>query len=164
MADVESGNHWASGSPLKTMGINCIDRLWLDQQLHDENYDGGDSDSIILVEIHEEASSSRDYAGTRQMLTFDGRLHSKTMAVILTDVKNGSWILNSKTFPVVRRQPRAGEMFKLKRDLSADATAEDVERTFMGTFATQGALKRRRESSAAPSEVVRIKQEVVDSE
>lgn len=147
IADVESGNHWAKPTASETIWISSIDRAWLEQLLYNENDDSESSTTtpVKTASSTRDNKSNHDYAGVRQMLTFDGRVRSKTIAVILSDVENGGWIINSKSFPVVERTPRIGEMYKLKR--KTGISVADVERTFMGTFATKGALKRRREDS-----------------
>lgn len=156
IADVEAGNHWAKPSKPETTWVSYIDRAWLEQLLYNESDDSASSikASHKTASTKQDASSDRDYAGIRRMLTFDGLAHSKTIAVILADVENSAWIINSKSFPVVKRHPRAGEMYGLKRE--SFASNADVKRTFMGTFATKGALKRRREDSPPPPTLTKM--------
>lgn len=142
IADVESGNHWADPLGPETNWIEYVDRAWLEQLLYSEDT------SVVKTDEHDTDKESHDYAGLRQVLTFDGPARSKTIAVILTDVENGAWIINSESFPVVNRLPRAGEMIHLKR-MNCAPNAKP-ERSFLGTFATKGALKRRREDSSPP--------------
>lgn len=144
IADVDSGNHWAKSHKVETNWIQYMDRAWMEQLL----YKYSEDTSVT------KAGEPDAYAGLRQMLTFDGKARKKTIAVILADVKSGAWIINSKPFPVTERLPRAGEMHHLKKE-NPNVHTEPVERVFLGTFATKGALKRRRNDSPSPSKVVR---------
>lgn len=159
IADVESGNHWAKPISSKAEWLDYIDRIWLEQLLYNEQYDSRNSTSV-----HTETRSTRDYVGLRQMLTRTDGMRGKSTAVILADVENGAWILNSKPFPVVEQQPRAGEMYKLNfvrggpNDFEHDFNfgrgftgTKGSKRTFFGTFPAKGLLKRRRDDSPPPS-------------
>lgn len=152
IVDVESENHWAKPSSQQVEWIEYMDRAWLEQQLYDEAFDGkdlknGSSNSPLNTK---DTNSGRDHAGIRQMLTNSDCKRGKSIAVILADVENGAWILNSKPFPVVERQPRGGEMYKLKKVPEGGLETKE-KRTFVGTFPAKGLLKRRRDDSPPPS-------------
>lgn len=152
IADVESKNHWAKPFTLQVDWIDYIDRAWIEQQLYDEAFDGKDSKngSSKSPSKVKGTKSGRDYAGICNMLTNSDCQRGKSTAVILADVENGAWILNSRPFPVVERQPRAGEMYKLKRVFEGGLETKE-KRTFVGTFPAKGLLKRRRDDSPPTS-------------
>ncbi|KAJ4415281.1 putative DNA helicase ino80 [Gnomoniopsis sp. IMI 355080] len=148
VADVESGNHRSKPGSNDTQWIKYIDRAWLEQILyfHDLGEDGSSSES------KEHDKTGYDYAGMREMFTQRGATRTRSVAIVLADVANASWIINSKPFPTVEQQPRTGQMFGLQKDIYHPT---DFSRTFLGTFATIGALKRRRADSP-PSEAGRV--------
>ncbi|KAJ4396359.1 putative DNA helicase ino80 [Gnomoniopsis smithogilvyi] len=142
IADVESGNHRAKPCTDETLWITHIDRAWLDNILYNEL-----EENRTPKPSKELGTNRHDYAGIRAMLTKTGRTDHTTVAVILGDVDNAGWIINSAPFPAVRRQPRAGEIFSLKM---SHPFSGSYHRSFLGTFATTGALKRRRVDSPPP--------------
>lgn len=160
VADVESGNHWATIDDPQAKWVKYIDRAWLDLQLYhcDELADSVSSraatpDRWTRVSGIAESSLQRDYEGIRQMLTCDIECHSrdKTIAVILSDVENAAWILSTLPFPAVKREPRASEIYHLKKK-GYYGTGE-MQTLFKGTFTIKGSLKRRREESPPPTDL-----------
>lgn len=143
IADVESGNHRSKPDSNDTQWIKYIDRAWLEQILYFHELGKGGLSS----ESKEHGKTGYDYAGMREMFTQKSADRMASLAVVLADVANASWIINSKPFPTVRLQPRTGQMFSVKKDVYHLAT---FSRTFLGTFATTGALKRRRVDSPPP--------------
>lgn len=145
IADVESGNHWAEAYGLEAAWIHHLDRAWLDLLLYK-----AEGDDYSTSASKEKGITNCNYAALRRMLTFDGRNRSSTVAVILADGDNAAWILNSTSFPVVKRQPREGEMYSIKRDLYLPGGK--FFRTFVGNFVSKGTSKRRREDSPPPAD------------
>lgn len=144
IVDTGSGHHWAKPNSPEAQWVKCIDRAWLEGILYEYANDH-DSASTPSSDIPT-TSAGHDYAGIRQLLTFEGKVRENTVAVILADVDNASWIINAAPFPTVKRPPRTGEMFHIKHD----GLAKTFNRSFLGTFETKGALKRRRVASPAP--------------
>lgn len=142
ITDVESGHHRAKLNTPETDWVDYIDRAWVEKILYYKD-DQGSS-----LKTAEHGKMDHNYAEMRGMLTHNGRIRSKTVAVILADLDNASWIINSSSFPAVKRQPRAGEMFSLKTEHFG--TGGKFLRTFEGIFATTGGLKRRRVDSPPP--------------
>lgn len=139
IADVE-GNHRAKPHTNEIRWINHIDRTWLEQILYNELGEVKPSSTP-----KEDATNVHDHAGIREMLRNSGRTVHRTVAAVLADADNIGWIINCAPFPMVKRQPRAGEVFCLKTDYPSDGGK--YLRTFLGRFVMTGALKRRRMDS-----------------
>lgn len=142
IVDAKTGHHWAKPKSPETRWMNYIDRAWLENVL----YQADDQTSAPTPSTSNHATDAgHDYVGIRQLLTFEGKVRQNTVAVILADVGSASWIINAAPFPTVKREPRTGEMFHVEED-----AAKQVSRSFLGTFETKGALKRRRVASPPP--------------
>lgn len=140
--DARAGLHWAKPNSPAARWMKYIDRAWLEGVLYhadvDQSFESTPSTSKHATD------AGHDYAGICHLLTFEGKARQNTVAVILADVDNASWIINGAPFPTVKRQPRTGEMFHIKED------TKTFDRSFLGTFETKGALKRRRVASPPP--------------
>lgn len=146
IVDAKAGHHWAKPNSPQVRWMQYIDRAWLEGVL----YHADDQTSASTPSSSKDAAdAAHDYAGIRQLLTFEGKVRQKTVAVILADVDSASWILNAAPFPTVKREPRTGEMFHVKDD----GVTSTVSRSFFGTFETKGGLKRRRVASPSPQTV-----------
>ncbi|KAJ0118991.1 hypothetical protein J7T55_013226 [Diaporthe amygdali] len=143
IVDAGTGHHWAKPDSSEAQWMKWIDRAWLEGVL----YDADDHTTASAPSSSKPTTNAgRDYAGIRHLLSFEGRVRENTVAVILADVDSASWIINASPFPTVKRQPRAGEMFHMKEE----TVGRTFTRSFLGTFETKGALKRRRVSSPPP--------------
>lgn len=143
IVDVGAGHHRAKPNSPETRWMKSIDRAWLESVLYDADDQSRESTPSSNTDT---ANAGNDYTGIRQLLTFEGKVRENTVAVILADVGNASWIINAAPFPTVKRQPRTGEMFHVKHDFMN----KTFNRFFLGTFETKGATKRRRAVSPAP--------------
>lgn len=142
IVDVGTGHHWAKRNSLETLWMEYIDRAWLEGVLYHADQTSGSTPSSSKHTTNDE----HDYKGVRHLLSFEGKVRTNTVAVILGDVDSASWIINATPFPTVKRQPRTGEMFHVEED----PLTKTFTRSFLGTFETKGALKRRRVASPPP--------------
>lgn len=146
IVDAKAGHHWAKPNSPEARWMKYIDRAWLEGVLYHAD-DADDENSASTPSSSKHATDAgHDYAGIRHLLSFEGKVRENTVAVILADVDSASWIINAAPFPTVKRQPRTGEMFHVKEDVMA----KTFNRSFLGTFETKGALKRRRVASPPP--------------
>lgn len=143
IVDVGTGHHRAKPNSPEVRWIKSIDRAWLESVL----YNADDQSPASTPSSNTDTTNAgNDYAGIRDLLTFEGKVRESTVAVILADVDSASWIINAAPFPTVKRQPRTGEMFHLKHNY-VDKT---YDRSYLGTFEAKGALKRRKGTSPPP--------------
>ena len=139
IVDVGSGHHRAKPNSPEVRWMKSIDRAWIESVLYN-------ADDQSPTSTPDTTTAGNDYAGIRDLLAFEGKVRENTVAVILADVDSASWIINAAPFPTVKRQPRAGEMFHVKHDFMT----KTLNRSFLGTFETKGALKRRKAVSPPP--------------
>ncbi|KAG6359046.1 hypothetical protein INS49_012566 [Diaporthe citri] len=146
IVDAKTGHHWAKPNSPEARWMKYIDRAWLEGVLyHADDADDKTPASTPSSSKHV-TDAGHDYAGIRQLLSFEGKVRENTVAVILADVDSASWIINAAPFPTVKRQPRTGEMFHVEDNI----VTKTFKRSFLGTFETKGALKRRRVASPPP--------------
>lgn len=144
IVDAGAGHHWAKPNTPQARWMKFIDRAWLEGVLY--HYADDQTPTSTPSSSQNAADSGHDYAGIRHLLTFEGKVRENTVAVILADVNSASWIINAAPFPTTKRLPRTGEMFHVK----GDAISKSFQRSFLGTFETKGAQKRRRVASPPP--------------
>lgn len=144
IVDTKTGHHWAKPNSPEARWMKYIDRAWLEGVLYHHEDDG--TSASTPSSSKPAADVGHDYKGIRHLLSFEGKVRENTVAVILADVDSASWIINAAPFPTVKRQPRTGEMFHVKEEF----LNKTFSRSFLGTFETKGALKRRRVASPPP--------------
>ncbi|POS80349.1 hypothetical protein DHEL01_v201272 [Diaporthe helianthi] len=143
IVDVGTGHHRAKPNTPEVYWMKSIDRAWLENVLYNAD---DQSPASTPTSNTDTTTAGNDYAAIRDLLTFEGKVRESTVAVILGDVDNASWIINAAPFPTVKRQPRTGEMFHIKHNYMD----KSYNRSFLGTFEAKGALKRRKGTSPPP--------------
>jgi hypothetical protein len=143
IVDVGTGHHRAKPNSPEVRWMKSIDRAWLESILY---YADDQSPTSSPSSETDAPNAGKDFAGIRDLLTFEGKVRENTVAIIMADVESASWIINAAPFPTVKRQPRAGEMFHLKHDF----LSKTFNRSFVGTFEAKGAVRRRKAVSPPP--------------
>ncbi|KAG8168358.1 hypothetical protein KVR01_001107 [Diaporthe batatas] len=143
IVDVGTGHHRAKPNSPEARWMKSIDRAWLENVL----YNADDQSPASTPSSNTDTTTAgNDYAGIRELFTFEGKVRESTVAVVLADVESASWIINAAPFPTVKRQPRTGEMFHIKHN----HMDKSYNRSFLGSFEVKGALKRRKGTSPPP--------------